>query len=670
MNRLTINQTLHGYDQGHSLLESSLLVSSDAKRNLMLMSDMSGSSMHSGFEEYITGYPIKEMGLYALAKTWNASEMKRPGCVWTHTLLIDFSDLFKLVDYSNVLKLFKRPDIDKDFKEYSNKQYLDLDIKPESSATILNNQVNPNYIKEIIYQLYKSNKTSILIQSDNSKLLEDLVLSIWLQQWPRLRRNFSFCTGAINARLLNNRILDLQVVPNKIDRSLMNKDNIIILNSDTDTNNTYDNWVNLLYEDLIYKSSDIRNYLKHFGADVNEDRSIIISLVELYYYFTNKNQCKLANTIEILSKFFPLKTDGVTLKKTVLNNINYNLNFDFPSYEEEKVLFELAVTEFYFSFDYSSLDFTERFMKLFDKDHKFVFEILNNMITYNFNPCGENVFEIISKSIDEKDIHLLNKNYRKLLLIFLNLNPSISYCKTFWQTNAIDQKENLYLLSKLENINWRDIISIALELNINIDRDVINNNKINIVSFILDWFNNSSNDKLSYFWLDLLKNNSQEVIFWLKSSSKININVIKIMPVILNPNSLVIRDCDIDVWLRIVPNDNIFSNYEEEISFKAFFLALAFTKSEDDNIELLAYSFEPVYKAELKSQLSFNSWQILEVHTIPLSIWKDWDKCKKLRNKLIAIFNKHNWPVKYLNKIVNDKEILNHLISKYNKIKG
>jgi len=50
---------LHGYAEGHRLLESSIEVPEDLTRLVLRLSDLSGSNISSGFEEYITGYPLK-----------------------------------------------------------------------------------------------------------------------------------------------------------------------------------------------------------------------------------------------------------------------------------------------------------------------------------------------------------------------------------------------------------------------------------------------------------------------------------------------------------------------------------------------------------------------------------------------------------------------------------
>ena len=74
---LKLQQTLHGYSDGHRLLGSSIsLVGRDAKTMLM-MSDASGPAAVIGDDGYLTGYPLPEIWLLRLrahmAGTGNAA---------------------------------------------------------------------------------------------------------------------------------------------------------------------------------------------------------------------------------------------------------------------------------------------------------------------------------------------------------------------------------------------------------------------------------------------------------------------------------------------------------------------------------------------------------------------------------------------------------------------
>src|SRR2546427_10978485 len=115
---IQIDQALHGYSDGHRLVASSLKLSAEAQRTLLPMSDMSGPMMLSGFRNYLTGYPLVENEIYAFARTWYAHEMARPGCVWTHTLLIKTEAFSKIDDVRRLLRYFRRPDGSDSFPIY------------------------------------------------------------------------------------------------------------------------------------------------------------------------------------------------------------------------------------------------------------------------------------------------------------------------------------------------------------------------------------------------------------------------------------------------------------------------------------------------------------------------------------------------------------------------
>src|ERR1700733_11540174 len=104
-----IHQCLHGYSNGHQLLATSIELPADVKRLLLFQSDLTGSNIQPGFENYLTGYPVLNTQYYAVGKTWYASELPRPGCVWTQTLLIELVDLGKIAELVSLANLFSRP---------------------------------------------------------------------------------------------------------------------------------------------------------------------------------------------------------------------------------------------------------------------------------------------------------------------------------------------------------------------------------------------------------------------------------------------------------------------------------------------------------------------------------------------------------------------------------
>lgn len=205
-----VHQVLHGYADGHRLLASSIkdLASADA-RMMLELSDASGRGAGTLFDPYLTGYLLPQSGLYALARTWFAPEMPRPGCVWTHTLILGDEVLGKLEEPSRLLALFRRPHGPHvDVTQYET---------PLNSTPAKSSAARPSFPVHVhaalIEAAYDAWPRPLLVRADTAAEFEPFVLAIWRQQWPGLRRVTTFCSGALSVRSAGDRPLWLQAGP-------------------------------------------------------------------------------------------------------------------------------------------------------------------------------------------------------------------------------------------------------------------------------------------------------------------------------------------------------------------------------------------------------------------------------------------------------------------------
>ena len=116
---MKIHQAILGYDRGHRLLATSRRLRSISKHQLLQLSDRSVDVKSVPMSGYLTGYPLHEDRMYVLACTWGAPEMPRPGCIWTHSLFVSFTELARLDDPRHLLPLFKRPNAIESKDDYS-----------------------------------------------------------------------------------------------------------------------------------------------------------------------------------------------------------------------------------------------------------------------------------------------------------------------------------------------------------------------------------------------------------------------------------------------------------------------------------------------------------------------------------------------------------------------
>jgi hypothetical protein len=203
---LSIDQSLHGYSAGHSMIASSMKLKSRDLKLMLILSDASGPSASIPEDGYITGYPLIEESKYVLAQTWAAPEMDRPGCVWTHSLLIEFSDLAKLRSLYFLRALFHRPSGSSVIEDRFDKR---LAVQESEPFRISNELIV--HARRIETALYGRPEDRIIASNFVGSF--QVVDAIWAQQWPKLRRSFRFCTLSFADRSAANFPFDLQIVP-------------------------------------------------------------------------------------------------------------------------------------------------------------------------------------------------------------------------------------------------------------------------------------------------------------------------------------------------------------------------------------------------------------------------------------------------------------------------
>lgn len=256
--KIEIHQALHGYAEGHGLIGSSLDLDRTAMKKMAIMSDLGGEYPGPSFDPYITGYPLASAGWYVLARTWYAEEMPRPGCVWTHSLLISFPDLAQIWQLRNLSGLFRRPIAAHDFEP----RPLSLDMEQSSEP-----RWEADGIAASIIELLYTQDAPVVLPATDSSTYEPLILAVWEQQWPRLRRIFSFSGASTRLRSYHRNIIDLQVMPAARLRS--GRDLFVVAQPSSQAS---DAWVDLARRDLGCTATKFQAFLRVYGADLPAER--------------------------------------------------------------------------------------------------------------------------------------------------------------------------------------------------------------------------------------------------------------------------------------------------------------------------------------------------------------------------------------------------------------
>lgn len=506
-----IHQTFHGYDNGHKLLASSVDLSTKAKNILLRESDSPGEEFHHQARTCYSGYPIAESGIYVISKTWVAKEISRPGCVWTHSLLIPFALLARHEGLNpidlNVL-LSSRKEID----EYNTLQPIDFKstIHPNSEENLI----------PLFSEIFKNDAQTIINSKDISFLN---IIYILNKLWPKMKREFSFKTWA----------------PKNI-RSSSNFDKFNLIISDYHLlDSTTEYWA----EDYFKKDSLIHEFNWKYGATLNSGKGGVFELYKAWKLYINHQKDELVNYL------LRWKRAPISLVKHVIKDSNSN-NVTLPlSYLISKYILTLGENDI-------SNDLIVKVGEVISKnDPDFFKKIIASDFYYKEQFCSKGIKNIQSSelaelvnnkhidlmSISDKDTlidenfwkHLSTSHYLEVVNGYNSLNeiPFNVIRNLFKNIEVLSQNEDLYVYLIISNFN----------IDRNSHREVVQKSQDKVIKFINNGFSYSSTllydfifDNYSTDALCLLSKTSLNKVF--KQSSKKYNNTIRLIEVLSNDN--------------------------------------------------------------------------------------------------------------------------------------
>lgn len=193
---------VHGYKNGHQLLNSNVELDSIDQDSVDRLSDISGA-LRPGedFSPYLTCYPLPSEKYFIIARTWQDSQNKRAGCVITKSLLIPFQEW---IDTPTISTYFQT--------------ILEADSSISTGLNSTKRELLSPYVvehpEELVESIFLEHRQPILVF--NSKDAENITIRLYSVFWPSLRGKFACCTYALSQRSINNRLFDLLFAPQTV----------------------------------------------------------------------------------------------------------------------------------------------------------------------------------------------------------------------------------------------------------------------------------------------------------------------------------------------------------------------------------------------------------------------------------------------------------------------
>jgi hypothetical protein len=671
MKSVVIQQTLHGYAEGHRLLDGSVKLSDDLARMMLRMSDLSGSNVVNGFEEYVTGYPLESVDMYALAKTWYAPEMPRPGCVWTHTLLISGDGMREISSFGALATLFVRPESSLTQNRYS--RPIEVEMSEIAQGTNPQSNSLPSQILEIVEALYGRDKENVLIGAQTSRGYESAIFHVWSQQWPQLRKGFSFCTGALSARGFAGKPFDIQCTHPSLIReittaTLAKQSREISLLVATEGKHV--SWVGRVARDALKGSGEQFRQLLWGLAD-EPDRKSFAKFAIIIDNLLSESPHSLTHLVGKVAELFPSPDSGNVLKTALFGGKKGMKGFD--GFDEGDLLAVLASTEHPEAFSAAGLRLRERGRDLCGIAPQSARDTISKLFRSSINQLGEHVLAGMIEGINPVIAREIAAEQPQFLPTLFRAKPELGTSDDLWAAAGDRRRELVESLAAHEKLDDALIMGIA-EAIMESGSDAFIGRALDrwgkaAVFGTLDWVA-KHDGKMSELCYRALTFHVESVMDWVEAAPNRPLNAVVASAHVIAPYFYKIRQRDTEIWLRVLHDLQKHHVEREVVYLSAFLIALAFKNSPPAPLTLISECFERVHNAAWDGDLPDDAWVILDL-IVPHLWWgNDWDKCERLRRGLIEAFVLHRWPAMALVRCIPNQELLKRVVKSASKVDG
>lgn len=620
---MKLHQALHGYVDGHRLLSASLELRPADSKTLLILSDASGPSGSIPERGYLTGFSLPDSGYYALARTWPAPDMPRPGCVWTHTLLVELEDLAALESPWQLLTYFHRPELDSLTAYGVVLNHTPLPAAPASFA-------DASIAVPILKGLYDQPRP-VAIMADLTEAGERLLLSIWGQQWPRLRRNFRFCTQVSADRSTEEAPFDLQFFSARRRTQPAWRVDTFVQPASPPVEHAVEPWINCALDDLQTAKRDrLSRYLRDVAVDIAGGRAAFKPLTSIYLSLSKHDLPAMDRAYEIIDSSFA-NEPAATLKDKVAAGV-------LAALPETKPLLVRVLQ------DWDSLSPTTR-SSVALQNLGIASQVLANLGV-------REVFDYLGKDDERRQLGLAAIKLLPLsaLVEYVNDDPAAFLAALEHQPALLAEPALWNAGSRVRHLalDWirksPTSVSDALPLVVRgesgdfadeISRHVGNETIWRLLLAIAQKEQRERFDFCHPKWVDTATRD-KDLIAQALSHDRFERRTLVAVARAISPDD-VPNFYGEDPWFTAYCSSSGGASESGDTYLKAFLFARALGYRSRNQAELLSSTFEDLHTAALKSSIPDDAWQLFR-YRMPSELFNGWDRADALRQTVVATF--------------------------------
>lgn len=623
-----VDQLLHGYNNGHHLIAGSVsLPLKDADR-MSYLSDWSGYvNPFNKDTSYITLYPLEESQSYVIAKSWYADEMSRPGCVWTHSLVVNLGSLGSKFNFFELLKLFRRPAREgEDFLSYTKPVELKEDNISEDRNRL--DGIDRTRFMFMAAMLLDRKKPIVYAIEKDSEVYIELCMRI-IQNMPYgILKGLSICSGSATVRKFGAGFYNLQFVIGK-GEMLMEPypENMGKPKADPG----FQFWLDA----VLTGRSDIAQMLHRFSEDIGDNSTRFLATMNLLRLLDERikggaDSTTISDVITYLVNGFEEKESGSLLKRSFLSEQVSKLFCD-----ERTYILTLATIKEWKSLDYKLIGYHSRVdaYRQARKTEDYVGVLVELSKADYLNDEGKTLLSNALEGLSKEEVDVLLNQDWALFKSIVTLNNQ-AFTSDFWLELPPPQFVSLFSIFQRDvpkGFNaWEKLYKRLLTIDAFVDDIILGEFVKHIYGYeemALDQWNARDEIPINKSILGLCMKQPSMVIMWMDGQASINKEIRNAIKQHIMPDNPIVISMGSPAWKGFVDGE---INDCHDANELVYVYVLAFNWRDLFALGYLRSILPKIYEALSHESFSYASWKQIEKFTGSVPFWRSWDNCRKV----------------------------------------
>lgn len=624
---MRIEQVLHGYSEGHRLLATSAksLSSSDLRRMSLLSDWNEYVSARGDDSSYLMSYPLPDSSYYVIAKTWYADEKERPGCVWTHSLLIDLQGQSAFFDYQLLYPFFRRP---KDGAYSSYETPLEVGEETQRERIRREYETMPS-LDYWLWQILDKRVPVMLTCQGNSLKSQQLVLSLMNHIPKSMLLRMSMCSGTGRLMKYEGVAFDFQLT-SEIRRSIPK------LNGRVVGGEKVEGWYKTIADSVEADGTDIPMLIARFSDEIGT-RVEALGAVVLVFTLLDRlkepgmdNEQKFLLSLRIMATAFPKSEQGKQFKRVILSENVTKFYFG-----EENFVYQMAVTPYSGSFDYKSFDYYGR-VASFRKDHspEDYLSLLVELSKADYlNDEGKQLLSNALEGLTKEEVAMLLNQDWGLFKSIVTMNNQV-LAGDFWIDLMPPQFISLFAIFQRNEPEgfaaWERLYRKLLTIDTFVTDTLLSefvNRVPEYVAVALDVWNAQKKVPINKAILNQCMKQKSRVLLWMGQQIAVNDDLRTAIKRNIMPDESIVVSMGGKVWKGFVDSELMVQKDANEL---VYIYILAFNWRDYNALSYMRRVLPYIYEALSVENLNYSAWKKIERFTGSVPFWRSWDNCRKV----------------------------------------